>query len=72
MNVAFAKIYVEIQINGASVMCSQKFTFKNRVITYKCFQMCVHHANDYQSSPLLLHIRLVLTFTTQRISMVVH
>ena len=28
-SVAFVKTYVEIQINGTSVMCSQKFTFKN-------------------------------------------
>ena len=28
-SVAFVKIYVEIQINGMSVMRSLKFTFKN-------------------------------------------
>ena len=62
--VAFAKICIKIQINGTSVMCSQKFTFKNQVITYKCFRMCVHHANDCQSSLLTLHIRLVRVFIT--------
>ena len=35
-SVAFAKIYVEIRINGTSIMRSQKFTIKNRVIIYKC------------------------------------
>ena len=30
VNVAFVKMYVEIQIDGMSVMCSQKFTIKNR------------------------------------------
>ena len=29
-SIVFVKIYVEIQINGTSVMHSQKFTFKNR------------------------------------------
>ena len=68
MSNVFAKIYVEIQINDMSVMCSQKFTFKKWVITYKCFQMCVHQSNDYQSSLMTLHIRLVCTFITQRIT----
>ena len=63
-NVAFTKIYVEIRITGTSIMHSQKFIFKNRVITYKCFQMCAHHANNYQSSLLTLHIRLLLAFIT--------
>ena len=49
MSVVFTKIYMEIRINGTSVMHSQKLTFKNWVITYKCFQMCVHYANSYQS-----------------------
>ena len=62
-SVAFVKIYVEIQINGMNVMCSQKLTFKIW-ISYKCFRMCVHHANDYQSSFLMLHIRLVRMFIT--------
>ena len=47
-----------------SVMCSQKFTFKNRVTTYKCFWMFVHHVNNYQSSLLTLYIRLVCAFLT--------
>ena len=53
-SVVFAKIYLEIQINCMSVMHSQNFMFKYRVITYKCFQMCVHHENHYKSS-LLTH-----------------
>ena len=52
VSVVFVKIYVEIQINGMSVICSQKFTFKNWVVTYKCFQVCVHHANNHHSSLL--------------------
>ena len=48
MSVVFTIIYMEIQINGTSVMHSQTLTFKNWVITYKCFQMCVHYANSYQ------------------------
>ena len=71
-SVAFVKIYVEIQINGITVMRSQKFTFKNQVITYKCFWMSVHHTKNYQSSLLTLHIRLVCMFITQRITRVVY
>ena len=33
MSITFAKIYVEIRINGTSVMRSQKFKFKSQVIT---------------------------------------
>ena len=33
VRVVLVKIYLEIQINGTSVMCSQKFTFKNWVVT---------------------------------------
>ena len=33
VSIAFLKIYVEIQINGTSIMCSQNFTFKNWVVT---------------------------------------
>ena len=62
MSVMFTEVYVKIQINGRSIMCSQKF--KNRVITYKCFQICVYHAKNYQSSLLMLHIRLVHVFIT--------
>ena len=46
MSVAFTKIYVEIRINGTSVMRSKKFTFKHWVIPYKCFRVCVHHVNN--------------------------
>ena len=70
-SVMFTKVYVEIQINGTSGMRSQKFTFKNQVITYKYFQMCVHHTNNYHSSLLTLHIRLVHAFITWRITRVV-
>ena len=59
-------------INGMSVVRSQKFKFKNQVITYKCFQICVRPANDYQSNLLALHIRLVQVFITQRITRVVY
>ena len=71
-SVIFTKFYVEIWSNGISVMCSQKFTLKNRTITYKCFRMCVHHVNDYQSSLMTLHIRLVCAFIKQRITRVVY
>ena len=71
-SIAFAKIYMEIQINGTNIMRSQNFMFKNWLITYKCFQMCVHHTSDNQSSFLKLHIRLVRTFITQRIITVVY
>ena len=64
MSIAIKKIYVEIWIDGKSVMHSQKFTFKNRVTTYKCFWMFVHHVNKYQSSLLTLYIRLVRAFLT--------
>ena len=64
MSISFTKINVNIWINGMSVMRSRKFTFKNWTITYKCFQMCVHHTNNYQSSLLTLHIRLVRVFIT--------
>ena len=63
-SIVFAKIYVKIQINGTSIMRSRKFTFKNRVITCKCFRVCVHHTNNYESSLLTLHIRLVHAFIT--------
>ena len=64
MNIAFTKVCVEIWTNGTSIMHSQKFTFKNWIkkITYKCFQMYIHHANVYQSSLLTFRIRLVRTF----------
>ena len=65
-NIAFTKIYAEIWINGTSIMCSQRFTFKSRVITDKCFRLCVHHANDHQSSLLTFHVRLVHAFITQK------
>ena len=58
-SVVFISIYVEIWINGTSVMHLWKFTFKNREIY---FQMCVHHANAYQSSLLAFHLRLVRAF----------
>ena len=32
-SVVLVKIYVEIQNYGTSIMCSQKFTFKNWVVT---------------------------------------
>ena len=53
--------------NGISFMCLQKFTYmyRSRVITYTCFRMCVHHANNYQSSLLTVHIWLVRTFITK-------
>ena len=70
MSIAFVRIYMEIRINGTNVMHSQKFTFKSQVIIYKCFRMCVHHTNDYQSSLLTLHIRLVRVFITRRITRV--
>ena len=54
-SVTFTKIYVETRINGMSVMRSQKFTFKNWLITNKCSQMCIHHADNYQSSLLTLN-----------------
>ena len=63
-SISFTKIYMKIRINGMSVIRSQKFTFKNWTITYKCFQMCVHHTNDYQSSLLTPLIRLVCVFIT--------
>ena len=47
-------------------------TVQNRVITYKRFWMYVHHANDYQSSLLTLLRRLVRTFITRRIIMLVY
>ena len=31
-------------------------------VTYKCFQMYIHHANIYPSSLLTFHIRLVHVF----------
>ena len=34
MSITFTIIYVEIRISGMSIMHSQKFTFKNWVITY--------------------------------------
>ena len=55
MSVTFTKINVETQINGMNFMRSQKFMFKNWVITKKCSQMCVHHADNYQSSLLTLN-----------------
>ena len=72
MSIAFVRIYMEIWINGTNIMHSQKFTFKRQVIIYKCFQMCVHHTNNCQSSLLTLHIRLVCTFITRRIAVVVY
>ena len=65
--VVFTKMYTEIRIDGKSIKRSQKFTFKDQVITYKCLQMCVHHANKYQSTLLTLHIRLVCMFITQKL-----
>ena len=62
MSIALTKIYVQIWINGTSVMCSQKFTFTNQVITYKCFWICVHYKNNYWSCLLALHIRLTHAF----------
>ena len=52
-----------------------EFTFKNRVkIPDKLTNasgICVHHAKNYQSNLLMLHIRLVHVFITQRITGVV-
>ena len=45
--------------NSTSVMHSQNSMYVNQVITYKCFKMCVHHANNYMSSLLTILIRLV-------------
>ena len=68
MSIAFTKIYVKIWINGMSVTRSQKFTIKTGQITYK---LCIHHTNNYQCSLLMLHIRLVCTFITWRITSLV-
>ena len=48
----------------------KRLCLKNQIITYKCFQMCVHYTNYYQSSLLTLHIRLVHAFITRRITTV--
>ena len=61
-SVAFTKIYVEIQINGTTIMRAQKFKFINQVITYKCFRLCVHHTNGYQSSLLTRDATIVVTY----------
>ena len=42
MSIAFTKIYLEIWINGTSIVHSQKVMFKNQVknyVTYKYFWM---------------------------------
>ena len=55
----FTRIYVEIWINGTSVMDSQKFMFENQIKKTRC----------YQHGLLTLHIRLIIyTFITQRIT----
>ena len=61
-----------IWINGMSIISLQKFTLNVWVITYKCFHMCVHHTNNYQSSLLTLHKRLVCVFITQWITSIVY
>ena len=71
-SITLTKIYMEIQINSTSIMHSQKFMSKNQVITYKCFRMCVYHTKNYQSSLLMLHIRLACMFITWRITRVVY
>ena len=35
-------------------------------------QLCVHHVNNYQSSLLMFHVRLVCTFIIRRITRVVY
>ena len=61
-SVTFVRIYMEIWIHGTDVRHSQNFKSKNLLITYKCFWMCFHYANNYHSSLLTLHIRLVSMF----------
>ena len=65
ISITFPKLYVEMHINGISIMHSQTFTFKNQVITYKCFWVCVHHVNDYHrgvtSSSQLVRPNLTLS-----------
>ena len=71
-SVAFVKIYVEIWINGTDVRHSQRFKSNNLLITYKCFWMCFGYANNYHSSLLTLHIRLVSMFIMWNITTVVY
>ena len=48
MSATFTKS-VKVRINGMSV-CIHTSLHKNEVIPYKCFRVCVHHVNNYQSS----------------------
>ena len=64
-SIMFAKIYVEIQINGVSVKRSQKFTFKNWMMPSKWFRMCVHHVDYFKGSLLMLHIKPVYMFIAE-------
>ena len=70
MSIAFTTIHLEMQINSMSIM--HKGLPLEVIDNYKCFWMCVYHTNNYQSSLLTLHIRLVRMLITRRISKVVY
>ena len=67
-SIVLAKIIVEIWIS-AWYQC-YAFTKVRLQIRFKT-SGCVHHVNNYKNSLLMLHVRLIHEFITQRITRVV-
>ena len=68
-SVIFMKIY-RLMIQASCIHNS--LFLKNYVDNLQCFLMCVHYANNYQSSLLTLHVKLVRMFMTQNYQSIVY